>query len=365
MSARGLLAERTVSAEKRQSAAVTGQAGAYASAVREIWRAARVPLESEEAAVREVARYATLAPSHRNSQPWLLRSSARELLVHPDFARRMPMAFPDDEQLFVSLGCAAENASIAARAFGLSGDVAYHPVGRGGLRVGLQPLTHIAPSELFYAIPRRQNTRGVYDGRVPSVTELRLLGRCAEDLNVHVELVTEPFRRDRLIELLRAAQAIRATNTEFLQELKVWMRFNEREALRQRDGLFARCSGKPCLPRWLGEQLLDMGISRVTDCGEDICTVRSSGGFAIFVGAGHEPRYWTAVGRACERFLLLATALNMRASIVNEPIEIRATRVELAMAIGADRCLPSVLIRFGYAPPSARALRRPVEQVMV
>lgn len=365
MSARSLLAQTTVTADQRQSAAVTEQAGAYAQAVREIWRAASVPLESFEAAVREVARYATLAPSHRNAQPWLLRSGSSELLVHPDFARRMPVAFPDDEQLFVALGCAAENASIAARAFGLSGDVTYHPVGRGGLCIGLHPLAHIAPSGIFYAIPRRQNTRGAYDGRVPSVTELHLLGRCADDLNVHVVIVTEPFRRNRIIELLRAAQAIRATNPEFLRELKSWTRFNERDALRRRDGLFARCSGKPCLPRWLGEPLFDMGISGLTDSGEDIGAIRSSGGFAIFVGAGHEPRHWTAVGRACERFLLQATALNMRVSIVNEPIEVRAMRVELAMAVGADRCLPSLLIRFGYAAPSARALRRPVEQVMV
>ncbi len=367
MSAHGLFADTAVSsgAGEIQGAAATAQTGAYAKALREIWRTATVPPESRQLAVREVARYATLAPSHCNTQPWRIRTGDSELLVHPDFTRRMPVADPDDEQLFVALGCAAENASVAARAFGLNGEVAYHPMGRGGLRVELRPLAHVAPSELFYAIPRRQSTRGIYDGRVPSIGELRLLERCAQQLDVHVGLVTERFRMDRIIELQRAAQSIQAADADHLRELKCWTRFNERDALRQRDGLFTRCAGKPSMPRWLGAQLLDMGIGRLTDGGENLKEIRSSGGFAVFFGAGHDPRHWTAVGRACERFLLQATALNIKVALVGEPIEVRATRVELAMAAGADRCLPSLLVRFGYAAPSVRALRRGLEQVMV
>ncbi len=81
----------------------------------------------------DVARYAALAPSGHNTQPWRLRIRAGRLDILPDLSRRTPIVDPDDHHLFVSLGCAAENLALAAGARGYPGQVSFNPE-RGGSR---------------------------------------------------------------------------------------------------------------------------------------------------------------------------------------------------------------------------------------
>jgi hypothetical protein len=64
--------------------------------------------------MRELARYATLAPSSHNTQCWKFRLGEQSVSILPDFQRRCPVVDPDDHHLFVSLGCAAENLLQAA-----------------------------------------------------------------------------------------------------------------------------------------------------------------------------------------------------------------------------------------------------------
>ncbi len=370
MSGRGLLTTTAASPPASAALGLSGvsdssEVGAYADAVRETWYPTDVAPDSASAVHREVVRYATLAPSNRNAQPWKMRLHSDALFIHPDFTRRMPLSDPDDEQLFIGLGCAAENAGITARAFGLQGEVTYHPPGLGGMRIDLRTAAHIEPSALFHAIPRRQSSRGSYDGRVPSAKELEALERCGEGLGVHVLLVTDRYRIERLVERIHSANAIRAMDAARVSELNAWTRVNERDALRRRDGLFARCTGARVVPRWLGISLHEFVQRAKADNGRCTSDLRSSGGFAVLIGRERDPRQWTAVGRACERLLLQATALNMRVAIVNEPIEVRATRVDLASDLGSPSTLPDVLIRFGYGAVGTRSLRRPLEQVMV
>jgi hypothetical protein len=43
----------------------------------------------------------------------------------------------------------------------------------------------------------------------------------------------------------------------FVKELKSWIRFNGAEAVQTGDGLFAKSSGNPTAPNWLGNLLFD------------------------------------------------------------------------------------------------------------
>lgn len=353
------------SSAERARARDRQEAGAYAAAARETWSATEIPVASSAIACREVIRYASLAPSIRNAQPWNFRARAAELFIHPDFRRRVPLADPCDEQLFIALGAAAENASIAARAFGLHGEVAYYPQGRGGLKVDLSAAPRIAPSALFHAIPRRQSSRGLYDGRSPSVRELEILEHCAADLGVSVVLITDEARLERVRELVRAADLLRSADRQYLAELKQWIRFNDRDALQRRDGLLARSAGHLSTPRWFGASVFDFIMRRNALSAQHANRVRSSGGVAILFGGGRDPRHWTAVGRACERFLLRATVLNLRVAMVSAPIEVRATRLDLGAEFGSPSSLPDAMIRFGYGTPSLRSLRRPLYQVIL
>ena len=57
---------------------------------------------------------AVKAPSGHNTQPWLFKIAEGEIDILPDFTKSLPVVDPNHRELFVSLGCAAENLCIAA-----------------------------------------------------------------------------------------------------------------------------------------------------------------------------------------------------------------------------------------------------------
>jgi len=63
-------------------------------------------------------RYAILAPSTHNTQPWRFTTGSDRLLVYRDRSRWLQVADPSQRELHLSVGCALENLLIAARAFG-------------------------------------------------------------------------------------------------------------------------------------------------------------------------------------------------------------------------------------------------------
>ena len=90
-----------------------GSMDAYAAAVAKT----RAKL-SQDPEILELVRYATLAASGHNTQPWFFRIGDERAEIFPDLSRRTSVVDPDDHHLFASLGCAAETMAIAARARG-------------------------------------------------------------------------------------------------------------------------------------------------------------------------------------------------------------------------------------------------------
>jgi hypothetical protein len=100
---------------------------------------------------RDLIRYATLAASSHNTQPWKFRIRQDSITVLPDFSRRCPAVDPDDSHLFKSLGCAAENIVHAAAAQGFSADVRFDP-GEEGIVVLLNRVASPRATDLSTSI---------------------------------------------------------------------------------------------------------------------------------------------------------------------------------------------------------------------
>ncbi|MDB5395523.1 MAG: hypothetical protein JWM91_3029 [Rhodospirillales bacterium] len=88
---------------------------------------------SQHPEMRDLIRYATLAPSGHNTQLWQFEASPDRIAILPDFSRRTPVVDPDDHHLFVGLGAAAENLSVAATARGRPAEIAFASAGAGSV----------------------------------------------------------------------------------------------------------------------------------------------------------------------------------------------------------------------------------------
>lgn len=311
----------------------------------------------------EIVRYAALAASGHNSQPWRFVVAPGRIAIRPDFGRRTPVVDPDDHHLFASLGCAAENLIEAAAALGHRGDLAFDDGGEGQLIFVHRPG---APrrSALFDAIPLRQSTRAEFDGRPVSAADLNILARAATVPGVDVVFVGDRPRLDRLVDLVLAGNSAQMSDPAFVRELKAWLRFNPRHALRSGDGLLSAASGSPSLPDWLGPRAFDLFVTGESENDKYARQLRSSPGVAVFVAAKNDREHWARAGQASQRFALQATALGLKHAFLNQPIEVPSLRPELAALVGLPGRRPNLLMRFGYGPTLPYSPRRPVEAII-
>ncbi len=204
-------------------------AAAYDAAVEATWRHSgsfELPLP---VAQKDLVHYATLAANSHNIQPWRFRVADRAIFVLPDSRRRLPSVDPDDHHLFASLGCATENLVQAAAAFGLRANATFDAAA-GGIRLDLEQAAP-ARSQLFDAIPRRQSTRSIFDGRAVPAEHLRLLEAAGSDDGVKLLLFTERKQIEDILGYLIAGNSAQMDDAAFIAELKSWLRFNYAEAL--------------------------------------------------------------------------------------------------------------------------------------
>jgi hypothetical protein len=314
--------------------------------------------------LRELVRYATLAPSSHNTQCWTFRLQERLITIESDASRRCPVVDPDDHHMFVSLGCATENLAHAALANGLHASTNFDPTGSGSIMVRLEATKAVA-SPLFQAIAERQCTRGDYDGKSLTRDELRLLEQAGNGNGVRVLLLTERSAMETVLEYVVSGNTAQMNNPAFIEELKMWIRFSNDEAIRTGDGLFTGASGNPVMPSWLGSRMMGLFFTPKSENERYARQIRNSAGIAVFVSDVSDKAHWVETGRCYERFALQATALGIRNALLNQPVEVASVRPQFASAMGLGDLRPDLVVRFGRGPTLPLSMRRPVQSVLV
>ncbi len=335
----------------------------YDEAVASIWRHSSAKPGDAAATLRELVRYATLAPSSHNTQCWKFRVQERAITIEPDLSRRCPAVDPDDHHLFVSLGCAAENLVHAALANGLKAEAMAGATSTGGIILNLDAAPALA-SPLYQAIVDRQCTRGDYDGKPVSADELRLLEQAGSGKGIRIMLLTQRPAMEKVLDYVVAGNDAQMRDPAFMKELKAWIRFSKDQAVLSGDGLFSGSSGSPNLPPWLGSPLMSLFFTEKSETEKYTRQIRSSSGIAVFVSEAADKTHWVEAGRCYERFALQGAALGIRNAFLNQPVEVATIRPQFAAWLGVGNMRPDLVVRFGRGPKMPASLRRPVQAVL-
>ncbi len=311
---------------------------------------------------RKLIRCATLAASSHNTQPWSFRVGPDAITIVPDFSRRCPVVDPDDAHLYRSLGCATENLVQAAAAQGLAADVRFDAA-HDAVVIGLTPSDAASSTELYEAINARQSTRATFDGTPINTADLTKLELAGVGPGVRCVLITDPAQVASISNLVAQGNIAQLTDDAFRRELVSWIRFNPTAAIRTGDGLAGRCTGNPSLPTWLGRLLAPVVVRAQTQAERDTQYIRSSAGIAVFVAEHDDKPTWIETGRACQRFALQATALDIRTAFINQPIEVPSLRSGIERLLGLDGEHAQLAVRFGHGELAPYSLRRPIDEV--
>jgi len=314
----------------------------------------------------EIIKDAAKAPSGHNTQPWKFEVNESQIILKPNFDRRLKVVDADDHALFISLGCALENLLLSAKAHGFRTRVEMKFAnGADKIIVDLYKSDDVKKDILFDFIERRQCTRTVYDDKP---IEESLLDQLKEEVkNESVELIyfTGKEKIKELESFIVEASNRQFNNKEFVNELVSWIRFSKREVEKKRDGIFHASMGMPGVGRWIGSIIMKDFVSAKSEARRWKNLIEKSAGFALFLVEENSKENWIRLGQSFERFALKSTQLNIRHAHVNMPCEEISIRQNLIQNFKLDSGKqPLLLIRFGYGKVMPYSFRLPFEKVL-
>ena len=322
---------------------------------------------SAEDQLKFALRYAILAPSSHNSQPWRFRIQGASVELLADYDRALPVVDPLDRELIISCGAALFNLRTALNYFRCVAQT--HPFPQHHrphllARVTLDLARRMEErswSELFRAIRARITDRGRYaPDPVPERTQAALREAA------HVEgawlcTFAEDVDKAKAAALIAEADRMQFENPAFRSELASWL-----HSSREKDGLPAYARG--------AQELLGFGnvaaafLVRTFDLGNGVAArdrqLASGSPLLVCLGTTRDTALdWLRAGQALQRVLLTAAHQGYSASFLNQPIEVAALRPSLN-ELTRHEGYPQIILRIGRGSATQHTRRRTVDEVL-
>lgn len=312
-------------------------------------------------------RYAILAPSTHNTQPWQFDLRADGIDIYIDDSRRLPVIDPQGRQRVMSCAAALHNLRVAARAFGHKLAIEIMPQAKVMptwlARVRVVGARRILASDraLRDAIVTRRTNRQPYMAKPVSFVIADELAAIAEKEGAWM-LRLHPKAKAPLAEIITAADRAQFADKEFRSELAQWL---VPAGSTRRDGI-------PFAKKEYGNKM-PFGVSllvRTFDLGGNVAAKEAAlaegSPMLIVIGTdGDAPRDWVSAGLAMQALWLAGVTHGLSASYLNQALEVPALRAQVEALIGG-RGQPQLVMRMGFGPEVAVATpRRPLKSVVL
>ena len=310
--------------------------------------------------------YAILAPSSHNSQPWQFRVVGDQLELYADRTRALAVVDPADRELVISCGAALFSVRVCLRNLGVEATVELQPEGPTAdllarARIVGPWATTAEDRMLFQAITQRRTTRTPFEARELPDAVQRSLASAAEDEGAWLSVIRTPQQRAELAELIAQADREQWSDPRIRRELAAWVHPNRHAS---RDGMPGYAVG-------LGDLMSVTApiVMRTFDLGGGVAArdreiAIGSPLLAIIGTEADNSKDWLAAGQALMHLLLRATAQGVRASYLNQPIELPHLRARVRQMF-ANEIYPQLCLRLGYGPMVKPTPRRAIDDVLI
>jgi hypothetical protein len=308
--------------------------------------------------LRFLVRYAILAPSSHNTQPWKFRMADDRIDVFMDESRWLKVADDDQRELHISIGCALENLLVAAEHFGLGHQTDYlpdpkNPMHAATVRFGAQrQRSPERPASLFPMIPVRHTNHGEYDGRpIPAAVLNRLQGCCIEP-GIAVLLTPDESIKQKVDELVVRADAIEFADPVFRAELGHWIG----------QGVF----GTSWLLSKIGKLALTHINMAASTAKKDSAVLMSSPALGLISSEANDRVTQMKVGQAYQRLSLVAASHGIWCQPMSQIVQVEEIKAEVAKLQPNPSHFAQHPFRVGFAVPEKQHTpRRSLENLLI
>lgn len=321
--------------------------------------------ENSDAKLEFLVRYAVLAPSTHNSQPWLFRVRGEALELFADRSRALSVCDPHDRQLTISCGAALGFARLAARNFGREAHIDLLPSPRNPdllarLRLGIALPPNAAEARRFRAIPDRRTARRPFSADAVTDDRIGRLRDLALEPGITLAVTADRARHEQIGSLVARADRLQMTDPAYRRELAQWVRSNRAS---RADGMSLASFGlADRLSRGMARLMEWLDIGFLTAAKHQRLTEQAPW-LGLLTSEQDDERSWLRIGMALADVLLEATAGGIACSFLNQPVQVPELRPRLASIFGTGGT-PQMLIRLGRAGNVAAAARREPRHVI-
>ncbi len=312
---------------------------------------------SREEQLRFLLRYAILAPSNRNTQPWRFAVGPDQITIHADASRWQRVADSHQRELYISLGCALENLIVALEHFGFGYVVTRAPSAEDesiAVQIAILERPVASPfrsASMFKAIVRRHTHHGRYRRRAVAPKIIRQLADCKVEHDLNLLLTPDSAIKRAVDRLMLQGDALAFANARYRKELA--------------DCIGEGSFGGPWLLSLAQEfAVAHLGVSKAVARG-DHAALMSSPVFGLISGRTGSNEARIKAGQLLERLYLAATTLGLFLQPISQLLEAERVRLNFSKLFRAGG-VPLMPFRLGYADtPGHRTPRRALEEVLL
>ena len=309
---------------------------------------------SQEERPKFLLRYAILAPSSHNTQPWRFSVKDGQIDVFADMDRWLRAADPSQRELYISVGCALENLLISADYLGYEADLTYFPDKKRDDHVARVDLTEGArsriPSSIFDAMTVRHTNRRAYESRRIPGNDLNRLRDCCNEDDLRIDFSDDDTLKIEADKLFMESVMIHFADPAYTEELAYWYG----------QGVF----GTPWLISKIGQIAISHANVGKGTAEKGSKALMSASHLGLISSVKDDNMSRVKVGRIFQRLALTATSAGIRVHPLSEPCEIPEMQKKLQTLIGL-RETPQHPFRLGYAEPEKHTPRRPLEDTLM
>lgn len=320
--------------------------------------------------IKFLLRYAILAPSTHNSQPWIFKIENSSCKIYADSKKYTIIeADPIKRDLYISLGTCIENLIIAAQYFGVYKNIIYSSGTDNEISEVFFDFNMLKTNNnykpLLDAITHRVNKRGIFESRSIDKSIIEKIKKISVDHltndGIYLHTINEKEKIEKLAGLTRDGLEKAYERNSFRSEMSKWIN----------NSFSGRKHGIPGyslrMPALLS--IIFPFIVKYFNIGKKLGQLNyvsfNSAPLVCLISSHKEsPQIWLKIGQLAERLMLELNTQGLKTSIFVASIEMGFGK-EVQNLIGVNN-LPQFIFVSGYMSGHQKpTLRYSVEEKLV